>query len=465
MTLKFGTDGVRGLANAELTPELVLALGRASARVLVQGLEAPGAAGPRSFFIGRDTRASGPLLQAALAAGLASEGVDVRDVGVLPTPGVAALSAARGLPAAMISASHNPFPDNGIKFFAAGGRKLSDETEQQLEHELAEVLAAPAQEPVAGTLVPSAPTGTGVGRVVVDERSVDWYRSHLVACLEGRSLHGIRIAIDAANGAASFIAGDVLRQAGADVIATLAASPDGCNINDGCGSTDPRALQAAVTRSGADLGLAFDGDADRVLAVDGTGELVDGDHLLALFAIDLQARGRLASDTVVVTVMTNLGFRLGMEARGISVLETQVGDRYVLEALDERALSLGGEQSGHIIFRDLATTGDGVMTGLLLLDLVVRQDRTLAELAADAMVRLPQVLLNVAVVDRAGLARADGVWTEVARMEARLQGRGRVLLRPSGTEPLVRIMVEAESQGEAEAVAEGLAEVVTRELG
>jgi phosphoglucosamine mutase len=365
----------------------------------------------------------------------------------------------------MISASHNPFPDNGIKFFAAGGRKLSDETEQQLEHELAEVLAAPGQEPVAGTLVPSAPTGTGVGRVVVDERSVDWYRSHLVACLEGRSLHGIRIAIDAANGAASFIAGDVLRQAGADVIATLAASPDGCNINDGCGSTDPRALQAAVTRSGADLGLAFDGDADRVLAVDGRGELVDGDHLLALFAIDLQARGRLASDTVVVTVMTNLGFRLGMEARGISVFETQVGDRYVLEALDERALSLGGEQSGHIIFRDLATTGDGVMTGLLLLDLVVRQDRTLAELAADAMVRLPQVLLNVAVVDRAGLARADGVWTEVARMEARLQGRGRVLLRPSGTEPLVRIMVEAESQGEAEAVAEGLAEVVTRELG
>jgi phosphoglucosamine mutase len=257
----------------------------------------------------------------------------------------------------------------------------------------------------------------------------------------------------------------VLRQAGADVIATLAAAPDGCNINDGCGSTDPRALQAAVTRSGADLGLAFDGDADRVLAVDGRGELVDGDHLLALFAIDLQARGRLASDTVVVTVMTNLGFRLGMEARGISVFETQVGDRYVLEALDERALSLGGEQSGHIIFRDLATTGDGILTGLHLLDLVAREGRPLAAMASDAMVRLPQVLRNVAVVDRAGLARADGVWTEVARMEALLQGRGRVLLRPSGTEPLVRIMVEAESQGEAEAVAEGLAEVVTRELG
>ena len=257
----------------------------------------------------------------------------------------------------------------------------------------------------------------------------------------------------------------MLRLAGAEVIATLAAEPDGCNINDGCGSTDPRALQAAVTASGADLGLAFDGDADRVIAVDGSGELVDGDHLLALFAMDLRARNRLAADTVVVTVMANLGFRLAMEARGISVLETQVGDRYVLEALDERALSLGGEQSGHIIFRDLATTGDGVMTGLLLLDLVVRQGRALAELASDAMVRLPQVLRNVPVADRAGLACADGVWTEVARMEARLQGRGRILLRPSGTEPLVRIMVEAPSEAEAEAVAEGLAEVVTRLLG
>jgi phosphoglucosamine mutase len=384
---------------------------------------------------------------------------------VLPTPGVAALSAAHESPAAMISASHNPYPDNGIKFFAAGGRKLSDDTEQQLEQELAAVLGAASHEVATGGSVESAPTGAAVGRVVVDDRSVDWYRRHLVDCLEGRSLHGIRIATDAANGAASFIAGDVLRLAGAEVIAALAAEPDGCNINDGCGSTDPRALQAAVTASGADLGLAFDGDADRVIAVDNSGELVDGDHLLALFAIDLQARGRLAADTVVVTVMTNLGFRLSMQARGISVLETQVGDRYVLEALDERGLSLGGEQSGHIIFRDLATTGDGVMTGLLLLDLVARHARTLAELASDAMVRLPQVLRNVPVADRAGLACADGVWTEVARMEGRLEGRGRILLRPSGTEPLVRIMVEAPSQAEAEAVAEGLAEVVTRLLG
>jgi phosphoglucosamine mutase len=465
VTLKFGTDGVRGVANAELTPELVLALGRAAARVLARPQHAPEPAGLRSFFIGRDTRASGPLLQAALAAGLAGEGVDVRDVGVLPTPGLAALSAAHQLPAAMISASHNPFPDNGVKFFAAGGRKLNDETEEQLEHELAAVLDAPAQASGAGASAGSPPTGAAVGRVVLDPESVDWYRSHLVTSLEGRSLHGIRVAIDTANGAASIIAGDVLRLAGADVIATLAAEPDGCNINDGCGSTDPRALQAAVTSSGADVGLAFDGDADRVIAVDGTGQLVDGDQLLALFAIDLQTRGRLAAGTVVVTVMSNLGLRLAMQARGISVLETQVGDRYVLGALDERGLSLGGEQSGHIIFRDLATTGDGILTGLLLLDLVTRQGRSLAAMTSDAMARLPQVLRNVAVADRTGLDCADGVWSEVAKMEASLEGRGRILLRPSGTEPVVRIMVEAPSEAEADAVAEGLAEVVTRLLG
>jgi phosphoglucosamine mutase len=464
VTLKFGTDGVRGVANADLTPELVLALGRAAARVLVRAQQAPGVADRMSFFIGRDTRASGPFLQAALAAGLAGEGVDVRDVGVLPTPGVAALSVSHQLPAAMISASHNPFPDNGIKFFAAGGRKLNDETEARLERELATVLEGSGHASPAGGSAGFAPTGVGVGRVLLDPRSVDWYRAHLVALLEGRSLQGIRVAIDTANGAASVIAGDVLRRAGADVIATLAAEPDGCNINDGCGSTDPRALQAAVRASGADVGLAFDGDADRVIAVDSTGQLVDGDYLLALFAIDLQTRGRLAAGTVVVTVMTNLGFRLAMQARGISVLETQVGDRYVLEALDEGGLSLGGEQSGHVVFRDLATTGDGILTGLLLLDLVVRQGRTLAAMTPEAMVRLPQVLRNVPVADRAGLACADGVWSEVAKMEASLEGRGRILLRPSGTEPVVRIMVEAPSEAEANAVAEGLAAVVTRLL-
>ncbi|HSS09596.1 MAG TPA: phosphoglucosamine mutase [Acidimicrobiales bacterium] len=459
MALKFGTDGVRGVANAELTPELVLALGRAAARVL---------GGPTgAFLIGRDTRASGPLLQSALAAGLASEGLEVRDLGVLPTPGVAAVSTAYGMPAAMISASHNPFSDNGIKLFGAGGRKLTDDTEKRLEQELAAVLGesqgAPASRLGGPAVLP--PTGAAVGRVVLDREAVEWYERQLVASLEGRSLRGIRVAIDCANGSATGTASDVLRQAGADVVATLFAEPDGCNINDGCGSTDPGALQAVVTSTKADVGLAFDGDADRVIAVDHNGQLVDGDHLLALFAIDMKARGRLASDTVVVTVMTNLGFRLGMQERGISVRETQVGDRYVLEALDEGGLSLGGEQSGHIIFRDLATTGDGVLTGIQLLDLVSRQGKPLAELTDEAMVRLPQVLRNVPVADRDSLASAETVWAEVAHLEAALAGRGRVLLRPSGTEPLVRIMVEAPTEAEADSTAEKLAEVVTRALG
>jgi phosphoglucosamine mutase len=478
VTLKFGTDGVRGVANAELTPELVLALGRAAARVLVLADRVGSSASPdarRAFLIGRDTRASGPLLQSALAAGLASEGLDVRDLGVLPTPGVAALSASHRLPAAMISASHNPFSDNGIKLFAAGGRKLTDETEELLEQELAAVLATPggglASRPGgAGVMPPTAsgvgpPIGSAVGCVLVDEEAVEWYEDQLVASVEGRTLRGIRVAIDCANGAASVTAAKVLRRAGADVVAELSATPDGRNINDGCGSTDPRALQAAVRTTRADVGLAFDGDADRVIAIDNTGELVDGDHLLALFAIDRLARGRLASDTVVVTVMTNLGFRLAMQERGIAVLETQVGDRYVLEALDERGLSLGGEQSGHIIFRELATTGDGVLTGIQLLDLVRREGRSLAELASEAMVRLPQVLRNVPVADRESLASADAVWAEVAHLEAALAGRGRILLRPSGTEPLVRVMVEAQTAAEADATAEKLAEVVTRVLG
>jgi phosphoglucosamine mutase len=470
VTLKFGTDGVRGVANTELTPELVLALGRAAARVLCR----PGPAGsPRPvFLIGRDTRVSGPLLQAALAAGLASEGVDARDLGVLPTPGVAALAAASGTPAAVISASHNPFPDNGIKLFAAGGRKLSDETEERLEKELAAVLAGrvaplrPAAAPApTDTRGDGRPTGGEVGRLSADSDGPAWYRRRLVDSLEGRRLDGIRVAVDCANGAASVTAADVLRRAGAEVVAVLAADPDGRNINDGCGSTHPAGLQVEVVASGADVGLAFDGDADRVIAVDHTGAVVDGDQLIALCALDLRGRGRLAGDTVVVTVMTNLGFRLAMERHGISVHETQVGDRYVLEALDAGGWSLGGEQSGHVIFKDLATTGDGVLTGLQLLDLVLRSGRPLAELAAEAMVRLPQVLRNVRVADRDGLASADSVWAEVADAEGTLGGAGRVLLRASGTEPLVRVMVEAPTSREAEAVAERLVGAVTRALG
>jgi phosphoglucosamine mutase len=448
VTVRFGTDGLRGAAVSELTPELVLALGRAAARVLAR----PG----QVVLVGRDTRVSGPLLQAALSAGLASEGVDVCDLGVLPTPAVAALSAARVVPASMISASHNAFSDNGIKLFAAGGRKLPDDVEARLEAELRDVRAGewrPAQ------VVPV------VGRLQTDPDATAWYRRHLVETLDGRRLGGLRVALDCANGAASFAAAEVMTAAGADVVAVLARQPDGININAGCGSTYPAGLQRAVRAQRADVGLAFDGDADRVIAVDETGALVDGDQLLALFSIDLGERGCLTAGTVVVTVMTNLGFHLAMKDRGVKVHETQVGDRYVLEALDDGGWSLGGEQSGHIIFRDLATTGDGILTGLQLLDLLVRRGRRLSELAGRAMTRLPQVLLNVPVADRAGLAEAGAVWNEVAEVEQSLRGRGRVVLRPSGTEPLIRVMVEAPSQDEAEAAAGRLVAAVTRSLG
>jgi phosphoglucosamine mutase len=450
VAVKFGTDGVRGVANVELTPELVVALGRAAARVL----GGPG----RAFLVGRDTRISGPLLQAALAAGLAAEGVEVWDVGVLPTPGVAALSAHRDVPAAVISASHNPFADNGIKLFAAGGCKLADEVEERLEAALATLLAV-ARPPALPV------TGASVGRLRSDLEAQGWYERHLLDGLEGRRLGGIRIAVDCANGAAAGVAPDVLARAGADVVAVLGVDPDGVNINEGCGSTYPAGLQAAVIAHQADVGLAFDGDADRVIAVDERGEVVDGDQLIALFALDLRARGRLAGDTVVVTVMTNLGFRQAMQAEGVQVEETNVGDRYVLEALDRGAWSLGGEQSGHIIFRDVATTGDGTLTGLYLLDLLRRQGRPLSELAASAMTRLPQVLRNVRIADRAGLDDAAAVWAEVATLAGQLAGRGRVLLRSSGTEPLVRVMVEAPTEAEAQAAAARLVDVVNRCLG
>jgi phosphoglucosamine mutase len=448
VTLKFGTDGTRGVANADLAPEMVLALGRAAARVL----------GGRVFLIGRDTRISGPLLQAALSAGLASEGAEVHDLGVMPTPGVAALSAARNSPAAVISASHNPFPDNGIKLFAAGGLKLADDVETRLEAELVAILGGSATHAVA-------PTGIGVGRLLPDNEGLVWYENHLIASLEGRRLAGIRVALDCANGAASVTAADVFTRAGADVVAVLAADPDGININDGCGSTAPAGLQAAVVEHGADVGLAFDGDADRVIAIDHTGALVDGDQVIALCALDLRTRGRLAEDTVVVTVMTNLGFRLAMQEQGIHVHETQVGDRYVLEALDRGDWSLGGEQSGHVIFRDLATTGDGVLTGLQLLDQVAREDRPLSALAGAAMARLPQVLRNVRVADLDALPGAESIWAAVAEVEAALGQTGRVLLRPSGTERLIRVMVEAPTESEAEAATARLLDAVTQALG
>ncbi|HLG67470.1 MAG TPA: phosphoglucosamine mutase [Acidimicrobiales bacterium] len=443
---RFGTDGVRGVANADLTAEVALALGRAAARVL----SAP------AFLVGRDTRRSGPFLQAALSAGLAAEGADVLDLGVIPTPGVAMLAAARRVPGAMVSASHNPFEDNGIKLFSDLGTKLAVEVEQAVEEELASIVEDPERPP-------ARPTGRGVGLVAADPAGVPEYRAFLERQLEGRRLDGLRVVVDCANGAATAVAPGVLQDLGAEVTA-IACAPDGANINDRCGSTQPAELARRVVAERADLGLAVDGDADRLVAVDATGQPVDGDVLLALFATDLASRGELTADTVVVTVMTNLGFRLAMAERGIAVHETPVGDRHVLAALDAQGLALGGEQSGHLVFRRRATTGDGILTGLLLADLVVRTGRPLAELAAGLVRRVPQVLVNVPVPVPSALSEAAGVWQAVADVEDRLGAQGRVVLRPSGTEPLVRVMVEAATEEQAEAAAGHLSAVVRREL-
>jgi phosphoglucosamine mutase len=443
MTLKFGTDGVRGVANLELTPELALVLGRAAARVL----------GGSRWLIGRDTRRSGPMLAAALASGLASEGVEVVDLGVVPTPGVALLSSLDGVPAAMISASHNPFADNGIKLFAAGGTKLSDEVEAQLEAEMAALASGGDPRP--------RPDGGSVGSITPGHDRVQRYRHHLVeGVLPEGGLAGLKVVLDCANGAAAELAAPVFGALGAAVVA-IHDQPDGVNINAGCGSTHPDDLRAAVLAHGADVGLAFDGDADRVLAVDAAGDLVDGDQIIAVCAIDRHARGDLANDTVVVTVMANLGFHQGMARHGIEVRSTDVGDRYVLEALDAGGHVLGGEQSGHVIFRGLASTGDGMLTGLQLLGVMARTGRPLAELAADAMVRLPQVLVNVRLQERRPDLLAS-LADDVRAAEAQLGDRGRVLLRPSGTEPVIRVMVEAPTREEAAEVADRLAAAVER---
>ena len=451
--LKFGTDGVRGVANSEVTPELALALGRAAVRVL----------GGDHFAVGRDTRRSGPLLEAALAAGLASEGADVTLLGVVPTPEVAWWSADRGAAAAMVSASHNPFPDNGIKLFSAGGRKLSDEVEAQLEAELHHLLgSAPSPEPPPGAPARSSgagrPTGAAVGRLLRAPQVHHGYAAAVAASIDGRRLEGLKAVVDCANGSASVVAPQALRDLGVDVH-VVHAQPDGANINDGCGSTHTDALARVVVERGADVGVAFDGDADRVLLVDAAGEVVDGDQIIALCAIDRHERGELTDGSVVVTVMTNLGFRLAMEKRGIQVVETQVGDRYVLEALEQRGLSLGGEQSGHVIFPDSATTGDGLLTAVQALDVVVRARRPLSAVAADAMIRMPQVLRNVRVAER-DPAIVDRLSGAIATVEKRLGDQGRVLVRTSGTEPLVRVMVEAPTPGEAEDAAAELVRVV-----
>jgi phosphoglucosamine mutase len=429
--VKFGTDGVRGVANIDLTASFALDLGRAAARVL----------GGAEAVVGGDTRLSTAMLEAAFVAGLASEGVVVHRLGVVATPVVAFEAARRNCLGAVISASHNPYRDNGIKLFARGGSKLTDDVEQRIEE-----------------VVMALPAPTGDPAQLVDIEPSPAYVEHVLGAIEGRRLDGLRIVVDAANGAASALAGPLLALTGA-AVGAIHDAPDGRNINAGCGATDTASLAAAVVEHGADVGLALDGDADRLLAIDHTGGFVDGDHIIGILAIDRHAAGLLRDGTVVVTVMTNLGFRLGMEAAGIKVVETAVGDRYVLEALAAGGYSLGGEQSGHVIFRDLATTGDGLLTGIILCDAVHRARRPLADLAADAMTRLPQILVNVPVRSPMPDA-AVRVAEAIAAVEAGLDGKGRVLVRPSGTEPLVRVMVEAQTQADADAAAARIAAAV-----
>ncbi|MEU0049936.1 phosphoglucosamine mutase [Streptomyces sp. NPDC006184] len=448
----FGTDGVRGVANADLTAEMALALSVAAAHVLAEAGTFEGH--KPTAVVGRDPRASGEFLEAAVVAGLASAGVDVLRVGVLPTPAVAHLTGALGADlGVMLSASHNAMPDNGIKFFARGGHKLADELEDRIEsvyesHRHGE----PWQRP----------TGAGVGRVRSYEEGSEQYIAHLLSVLPNR-LDGLKVVLDEAHGAASGVSPEAFARAGAEVV-TLGAEPDGLNINDGCGSTDLTQLKAAVVAHGADLGVAHDGDADRCLAVDHTGAEVDGDQILAVLALAMRERSALRADTVVATVMSNLGFKLAMERAGIRLVQTAVGDRYVLEELKEHGYAIGGEQSGHVIILDHATTGDGTLTGLLLAARVAASGRTLRELAS-VMERLPQVLINVPDVDRSRVGTSADLAAAVAEAERELGETGRVLLRPSGTEPLVRVMVEAADIDQARAVAGRLADAVKSALG
>ncbi|MFE7843905.1 phosphoglucosamine mutase [Microbacterium sp. NPDC057407] len=447
----FGTDGVRGLANGPLTAELALSLAQATAVVLGQGrtAEARRAAGKRpTAVVARDPRVSGEFLSAAVEAGLASSGVDVLDAGVLPTPAAAYLIADMDADfGVMVSASHNPAPDNGIKIFARGGVKLPDIVEQRIES----AMAGPKLQP----------TGADVGRIRRFADAEDRYVVHLLASLPDR-LDGIHVVLDCAHGAASGVSPETFRDAGARVT-VIGADPDGLNINDGVGSTHLDELAAAVLAAGADVGIAHDGDADRCLAVDAAGRVVDGDQIMAILAVAMKERGRLAKNTLVATVMSNLGLHRAMASHGIQVEQTAVGDRYVLERMNEGGFSLGGEQSGHVIMSDFATTGDGLLTGLHLVGEMARQGKTLAELAS-MMTVYPQVLVNVTGVDRARANSDEGVSDAVARAAAELGDSGRVLLRPSGTEPLVRVMVEAASREDAERHAEALAEVVRERL-
>ncbi len=446
----FGTDGVRGLANGPLTADLALTLAQAAAVVLGQGrtAEARRAAGRRlTAVVARDPRISGEFLSAAVAAGLAASGVDVYDAGVIPTPAAAFLVADTDADfGVMISASHNPAPDNGIKIFARGGVKLPDAVERRIEQ--------------AMTGPKLLPTGGDVGRIRRFADAEDRYVLHLLNSLPHR-LDGLHVVLDCAHGAAAGVSPETFRDAGARV-SVIGADPDGVNINDGVGSTHLDVLRAAVVRRGADLGIAHDGDADRCLAVDATGQVVDGDRIMAILAVAMKRRGALAHDTLVATVMSNLGLHRAMAEHGIAVVRTAVGDRYVLEEMNAHGYTLGGEQSGHVIMSEFATTGDGVLTGLHLMAEMARTGTPLAELAR-IMTVYPQVLVNVPGVDRARVGDPV-VGAAVAAAEAELGDSGRVLLRASGTEPLVRVMVEATDPARADAVAARLAAVVRTRL-
>ena len=442
----FGTDGIRGLANGSvLTAETALAAAVAAAHILVES-----STNTRPVaIVGQDSRASGEFLEAAVVAGLASAGVDVYRVGVLPTPAIAHLVAARGADlGVMISASHNPMPDNGIKLFARGGGKLDDAIEAAIEKRMGEPW--------------ERPTGRNVGRVFDDSDAAGQYIDHLLASVS-IPLAGLKIVVDCANGACSHVAPVVYEKAGATVVA-IHHAPDGWNINENCGSTHLEDLQAAVVREGADFGIAHDGDSDRCLAVDASGAVIDGDQIITILANGFQSQGRLKDATIVATVMSNLGFFRAMKASGITVLTTAVGDRYVLEKMLEGDFSLGGEQSGHLIIREHANTGDGILTALTLAQEVVRTGKSLSELAS-AMQRFPQVLINVSGVAKDQLPQSTAVASAVAAAEQRLGDEGRVLLRASGTESLIRVMVEASSDNLAQEIATSLAAVVKAELG
>ena len=442
----FGTDGVRGVANKDLTAELALDLAVAAAHVLAEGGEFAGHK-PKAI-VGQDSRASGEFLEAAVCAGLASAGVDVYRVGILPTPAVAHLVSTTGADlGVMISASHNPMPDNGIKFFARGGGKLDDALEAAIEKRLGEPW--------------DRPTGKDVGRIIIDESAREAYVTHLLHGMT-TSLNGLKVVVDCANGASSFVAPDAYRRAGADVSA-ISHTPNGLNINDNCGSTHLAHLKREVLAQKADIGIAHDGDADRVLAIDHLGNEIDGDFILAILANSLHKVGALTHSTVVGTVMSNLGFIRAMEKLGITVVTTAVGDRYVLERMQRENFVLGGEQSGHIIMRQFAQTGDGILTALHLMQEIVKSGKSLAE-NATLMARYPQVLVNVSGVNKNEISTNTALQSAVADITSKLGTSGRVLLRASGTEPLIRVMVEAESLDHATSYANELAALVKSEL-